>query len=168
MRLSTTAVLAALCSAALAQNLLDQLPKCARDCFGNSFGNCAPLDIPCICGNQTRIAALSCCVSQTCEDKDEENTIKFARDICSANGITVPTQASCAASQTGAPSTAPPSSAATSGASTAASSAASSGAPQSSAATAATQSPGAAPTPLVAKGIGMGLVAVAGGLLAAL
>ncbi|PVH96009.1 hypothetical protein DM02DRAFT_617519 [Periconia macrospinosa] len=102
---TATALVALLGSLTYAQ--LDQLPKCAQDCFGNSLGSCKQLDFKCICGNATLISSLSCCVSTTCNPQEQASVIQLASSLCQANGVTVPTQASCASgasSSTSAPS----------------------------------------------------------------
>ncbi|KAF2740435.1 hypothetical protein EJ04DRAFT_518746 [Polyplosphaeria fusca] len=95
MRFSSLTILAALGSFALAQNPLDQLPKCAQTCFGSDYGNCAPLDIGCVCGNTALIQKISCCVFATCTDAERDTTIKFAAGLCQANGVTVNTNPTC-------------------------------------------------------------------------
>ncbi|KAF2280828.1 uncharacterized protein EI97DRAFT_428922 [Westerdykella ornata] len=97
MRAAAVTLLATFSFLASAQ-LLDQLPKCAQDCYGRNTGNCGALDIKCICGNSTLIEGLSCCVASTCNSQDQNTTIMFAKNLCEANGVTVPTSASCAAS----------------------------------------------------------------------
>ncbi|KAF2176679.1 hypothetical protein K469DRAFT_722069 [Zopfia rhizophila CBS 207.26] len=164
MRFSSVAIVAALSSLALAQNLLDQLPKCAQDCVGSNFGGCNPFDIPCVCKNKDLISNLSCCVSTKCSQQEQDATIKFAIDLCKAYNIEVPTSASCSA---GASSTSAAS--VSSGASNASSvtSEASTQAPvtaitgASSASTPAAQSTGAAALHTAGAGFGMG-VAMAG------
>jgi len=44
-----------------------------QDCFGSNFGSCGQFDFACICGNQTLIGGLSCCVYQTCNPEEQES-----------------------------------------------------------------------------------------------
>ncbi|ORY00005.1 hypothetical protein BCR34DRAFT_117052 [Clohesyomyces aquaticus] len=106
MRFSVLAVLAAVSSVAVAQ--LTALPKCAQDCFGGNLGGCKDGDFKCVCSNSDLIASLSCCVAQKCSPTEQESTIKLAVGLCAAYQVTVPTSASCPASQSAA-STASPS-----------------------------------------------------------
>ncbi|KAF1996144.1 hypothetical protein P154DRAFT_525854 [Amniculicola lignicola CBS 123094] len=186
MRFSTVAFLGALSSVALAQSLLDQLPKCAQVCFGSNFGGCQTLDIGCICGNAALIAELSCCVSKGCTAKEADATIKFAAGLCQANGISVPSAASCAASSGASSTPAPASSSSGSGvaASSAAGSTTAAGSSASSAVTSAAKSvssaspsaaaagtsgsTGAAALHTAGTGMGMGMGLAMAGLLVAL
>ncbi|KAF2474754.1 uncharacterized protein BDR25DRAFT_301396 [Lindgomyces ingoldianus] len=172
MRLSVVALLATLSSLGLAQ--LDQLPKCAQTCFGNNLGGCNALDFKCVCSNSALIAGLSCCVSQTCTPTEQESTIKVAVQLCNAYQVSVPTSASCAASQTGASTAAPSASGASrnvTAAITSGASAASTGAKTSVSGAAASGPPSQAGStgaaPLQTAGAGLVGVAIAG-LMAAL
>jgi hypothetical protein len=162
--LSSLAAVAFWTALTAAQSLLKGLPDCAKDCVGNNFGGCSLLDVPCICANKDLINNLSCCVANTCSAADQAAVIKFAKDLCVANGVSVPTQASCAASASPTGSSAS-SSAASSGSPSSGSSSATPTAAANSATASAAQS-GAAAVPTMGSGLGLG-VAMAG-LLAAL
>ncbi|KAF2200137.1 hypothetical protein GQ43DRAFT_473008 [Delitschia confertaspora ATCC 74209] len=170
MRFSSFATLAAFCSLALAQNPLSGLQPCARDCLTDDFGGCALLDVKCICGNKNLIDNLSCCVSKNCNADQQQETIKFAHDICVANGVTVPTVASCAATaaSTGTASAASVSSSVSSGSVTSAPSGSSASTTPTAAGNSASSSAGptgAAALPTIGAGLGLG-VAMAGVLAA--
>ncbi|KAL2350778.1 hypothetical protein BJ546DRAFT_378024 [Cryomyces antarcticus] len=95
MRSSLLAVVASFGVAAFAQTLSD-LPSCASACVGSNLGGCSTLDIKCICNNANLISSLSCCVAGACSASDQQKTINFASQLCAAQGITLPTTATCA------------------------------------------------------------------------
>ncbi|OAL53316.1 hypothetical protein IQ07DRAFT_585261 [Pyrenochaeta sp. DS3sAY3a] len=109
MRFSIVAAVAAFSSTVLAQNLLDQIPKCAQDCFGNSLGTCRTTDIACICGNKEVINSVSCCVFATCPQSDIQSTIDFAVNLCKIVNIEVSTTPDCPSNGTSTNSTTTPS-----------------------------------------------------------
>ncbi|KAL5382592.1 hypothetical protein DPSP01_006429 [Paraphaeosphaeria sporulosa] len=170
MRFSNVAILFALSSCAVAQDILGSLPRCGQNCFGNNFQGCQQFDYKCICGNKDLIAELSCCVSKNCNSNDQNTIITLASGLCKAYGVDVPTQASCAAS---ASSTASTASSVSSGSASSAGGSSVTTAPattsasesQSAAAQTSTGSPGAA-GPVATAGAGLGLAV--GVLLAAL
>ncbi|KAF1945447.1 hypothetical protein EJ02DRAFT_463276 [Clathrospora elynae] len=176
MRFSILAAIAAFSSTVLAQGLLDQIPKCAQTCFGNSLGNCGPIDIGCICGSNV-ITSVACCVFSTCPQADINTTISFATQICSLQNVQLDLTPDCPSNGTSSSSAASGSmspTASVSGmsgsashaASTAmASSATASSATASSATGASASSTGAAAI-LQTAGTGMGFGMVMAGLLA--
>ncbi|KAL5114980.1 hypothetical protein ACEQ8H_007153 [Pleosporales sp. CAS-2024a] len=95
MRFSIIALVAAFSSTALAQNLLNQIPKCAQTCFGNNMGTCGLADIACICSGPN-ILPVSCCVFATCSQAEIASTIQFAVQICKLQNVNINTQPVCA------------------------------------------------------------------------
>ncbi|KLU88883.1 hypothetical protein MAPG_07864 [Magnaporthiopsis poae ATCC 64411] len=99
--MKTSAVLAAL-ALAVATNAqtAGDLPKCAQDCANqfllNGIGNCGR-DPKCICSNKSFIGDISCCISKPggCNAEDQKKAIVYAAQLCSANGVTVPSEVVC-------------------------------------------------------------------------
>ncbi|RMJ16491.1 hypothetical protein CDV36_003783 [Fusarium kuroshium] len=58
--------------AAAQTDLLAALPNCTVQCFETSIFNtsCPPTDIPCLCGDQTFLAAVQGCQAQSCTIKE--------------------------------------------------------------------------------------------------
>ncbi|RSL59476.1 hypothetical protein CEP53_005761 [Fusarium sp. AF-6] len=58
--------------AAAQPDLLAALPNCTAQCFETSISNtsCPPTDIPCLCGDQTFLAAVQGCQAQNCTIKE--------------------------------------------------------------------------------------------------
>ncbi|KAF3767154.1 hypothetical protein M406DRAFT_97783 [Cryphonectria parasitica EP155] len=76
------------------------LPTCAQDCAsdqfsGGSYAGCGT-DPKCICSNQDFLSNIACCLVGACDAADQTSAIAFATQICSAQGVTVPTVVSCA------------------------------------------------------------------------
>ncbi|KAF2242730.1 hypothetical protein BU26DRAFT_131681 [Trematosphaeria pertusa] len=135
-----------------------------RHCFGTDYGGCNQVDIGCICRNTQRIADLSCCVFQTCNQSDQDLTITLAHNLCKANGVDVPTSASCAS--TAASTSAPTASA--SGSSASGSAASVTSTPSGSAAGASGAGSTGAGVPMATAGPALGVGMAMAGLLAAL
>ncbi|KAF2148246.1 hypothetical protein K461DRAFT_282672 [Myriangium duriaei CBS 260.36] len=77
------------------------LPDCTANCIDSTYGGCGSFNIKCICGSSTWIAGLACCISKVCSPADQETTIKFADNLCAANGVTtLQSTATCAPGQT--------------------------------------------------------------------
>ncbi|KAL1798164.1 hypothetical protein ACET3X_002201 [Alternaria dauci] len=173
MRFSIVAAVAAFCSTALAQGLLDQIPTCAQACFGNNLGTCGIADIACICSSNA-IDAVSCCVFDTCSQEDISATTQFAVQLCNLQNVDVNTAPSCpsgSATPSAGNSSATPTgsaSATPSGSASPTSGSASPSAEDASATSSASAagSTGAAPLQTAGAGVGLGLAMV--GLLAAL
>ncbi|WQF85018.1 Putative extracellular membrane protein, CFEM [Colletotrichum destructivum] len=142
------AVIIALAGFAVAQT---DLPTCAQGCVnqyttGNAIAGCSNLDIKCICSNAGFLDGIACCLASACPAAEQENAVKFAKNICTGAGVTVPDQVVCKsgnASSSGSPATATQT-----------------GAAQTGTPASATNTPNAAAT--------MGPVALLGGLVAAL
>ncbi|KAH7072970.1 hypothetical protein BKA63DRAFT_516114 [Paraphoma chrysanthemicola] len=94
MRFSIVATVAALSSIAFGQSI-DQLPQCARTCFGSNVGSCGTADIACICSSAV-IQPVSCCVFSSCSQADIATTIGFAQTICRLANVEVNTAPVCA------------------------------------------------------------------------
>ncbi|KAF2725671.1 hypothetical protein K431DRAFT_309274 [Polychaeton citri CBS 116435] len=86
--------------ATLSQAQFAGLPTCAGACIPKDLGGCGQINYDCICTNTALLSQLSCCVSQNCNQEDQDATIKFAQDICGSNANTsaLPTTATCASS----------------------------------------------------------------------
>lgn len=90
-------------------NELPSLPPKQQDCAsqqfsGGSYAGCGT-DPKCICENQDFLGNIACCLTGACDQADQTSAIAFATQICSAQGVAVPTVVSCstgsAASATG-------------------------------------------------------------------
>ncbi|KAF2759420.1 hypothetical protein EJ05DRAFT_345291 [Pseudovirgaria hyperparasitica] len=136
MRTSIAVIAAAYCSVVVAQ--IQGLPNCAQSCANSGLAGCG-IDVGCICGNQTLIADLSCCVAGSCSSDEQQQVIDFAVGICRTAGITtLPTMAGCATTSM------------------------TSMVPSSEVAPSSTTAPGAATTNFVGAGICAGAVGLAG------
>ncbi|KAJ4415782.1 hypothetical protein N0V82_007144 [Gnomoniopsis sp. IMI 355080] len=96
MQLSTLSV-ALFASLSMAQ--FSGLPTCAQGCAseqfsGGSYAGCGT-DPKCICENQSFLGNVACCLEGACSPADQTSAIAFATQICSAQGVTVPTVVSC-------------------------------------------------------------------------
>ncbi|CCF46180.1 hypothetical protein CH063_15012 [Colletotrichum higginsianum] len=145
------AIIIALAGLAVAQT---DLPTCAQSTpqvamftfVGNAIAGCSNLDIKCICSNAGFLDGIACCLASACPAAEQENAVKFAKNICTGAGVTVPDQVVCKsgnASSSGSPATATQT-----------------GTAQTGTPASATNTPNAAAT--------MGPVALLGGLVAAL
>lgn len=82
-----------------------QQQSCASQFFsGGSYAGCGT-DPKCICANQDFIGNVACCLVGACSEADQASAITFAQQICSANGVSVPSTVSCSTA-TGASATA--------------------------------------------------------------
>ncbi|KAK2614243.1 hypothetical protein N8I77_001089 [Diaporthe amygdali] len=75
------------------------LPTCAQGCAskffsGGSYAGCGT-DPKCICANQDFLGNVACCLVGACSEADQQSAITFAQQICSANGVSVPSTVSC-------------------------------------------------------------------------
>ncbi|KAJ4387100.1 hypothetical protein N0V93_007687 [Gnomoniopsis smithogilvyi] len=75
------------------------LPTCAQGCAseqfsGGSYAGCGT-DPKCICENQSFLGNVACCLQGACDSADQTSAIAFATQICSAQGVSVPTVVSC-------------------------------------------------------------------------
>ncbi|PHH87348.1 hypothetical protein CDD83_8993 [Cordyceps sp. RAO-2017] len=109
-------VVAATASLAAAQDQLDGMPACARDCVakyttGSTVGKCKMGDIACICGNKDFLNSIACCLTGVCSQQDLDKTLKIAKQLCNASGVQVPDKVECnkqaAASSSGSATTSP-------------------------------------------------------------
>lgn len=68
---------------------------CASQQFsGGSYAGCGT-DPKCICSNQSFLGNIACCLTGACNEADQSSAITFATQICSAQGVAVPTAVSC-------------------------------------------------------------------------
>lgn len=99
--MKTVAILVslALAGAAVAQ---DGIPQCAQGCANtfllNGIPGCSNADIACICGNGDFIKSISCCLMEKCPEAEQQQAVKFAAELCSGAGVTVPTAVICSTS----------------------------------------------------------------------
>ncbi|KAL2810588.1 hypothetical protein BJX63DRAFT_422940 [Aspergillus granulosus] len=100
-RQSLAVVLAACLSYAAAQGL-GGLPTCAQTCATGAIPEeCSLIDIECICGTESFIADMACCVGQSCDQADQDAALGFANGLCEGAGITnLPQTATCAGDST--------------------------------------------------------------------
>ncbi|KAJ5257268.1 hypothetical protein N7478_013372 [Penicillium angulare] len=86
--------LANLISAATAQ--LSDLPTCAQSCATNAIPSNCGIDVACICNSSSFLASIACCIAGKCDEADQEKTLKAAKGICAAGGVTdIPTTVAC-------------------------------------------------------------------------
>lgn len=72
-----------------------QQQGCASEQFsGGSYAGCGT-DPKCICENQSFLGNVACCLEGACSPADQTSAIAFATQICSAQGVSVPTVVSC-------------------------------------------------------------------------
>lgn len=72
-----------------------QQQSCASEFFsGGSYAGCGT-DPKCICANQDFLGNVACCLVGACSEADQASAITFAQQICSANGVQVPSTVSC-------------------------------------------------------------------------
>ncbi|EQB48791.1 hypothetical protein CGLO_11946 [Colletotrichum gloeosporioides Cg-14] len=138
----------AIAVAGLAGAQVQQLPTCAQTCVnkytsGTAIAGCSNLDIKCICSNSGFLDGIACCLADACPKADQDTAVKYAKDICTGAGVTVPDQVVCKSANA-----------------TASGSAAATGASQTASSPSATGTANAAPV--------MGPGALLGGLFAAL
>ncbi|CAN8102761.1 unnamed protein product [Discula destructiva] len=97
----TTLSIALFASLSLAQ--FQGLPTCAQDCAGQqfsggSYAGCGT-DPKCICDNDAFLSNIACCLIGACNAADQSSAITFATQICSAQGVAVPTVVTCATAE---------------------------------------------------------------------
>ncbi|KAJ5083799.1 hypothetical protein N7456_013226 [Penicillium angulare] len=86
--------LATLISAATAQ--LGDLPTCAESCATDAVPSSCGIDVACICNSSSFLADIACCIVGKCDEADQEKTLKAAKKICAAGGVTdIPTTVAC-------------------------------------------------------------------------
>jgi len=76
------------------------IPKCADPCVneattGTSIAGCAPLDIGCVCKNKDFLNNVACCLAAKCSKAEQATAVKYAQQICSSKGVTVPDSVVC-------------------------------------------------------------------------
>ncbi|KAJ5647591.1 Cell wall protein TIR3 [Penicillium lividum] len=90
---------------------LSSLPTCAQSCATNAIPSSCGVDVACICGNKSFLSDIACCIVGKCTTAEQEQTLKAAKGICLAGGVTdLPSTVACT---TGASSTTTASSAST-------------------------------------------------------
>ncbi|KAM3528256.1 hypothetical protein NHJ13051_002519 [Beauveria bassiana] len=92
--------LLAAASLVAAQNPLNDIPECAKDCVGqnlsgNSIAGCSQLDYKCVCSNKDFINKIACCLAPVCDDKGKADTIALANRLCKAFNVDLPTAVVC-------------------------------------------------------------------------
>ncbi|KDN64871.1 putative CFEM domain-containing protein [Colletotrichum sublineola] len=94
---SSVAVAIALAGLAAAQT---DLPTCAQSCVtqftsGNAIAGCSNLDVKCICSNDNFLNGIACCLAGACPEADQKTAVKYAQNICTGAGVSVPDQVVC-------------------------------------------------------------------------
>ncbi|KAL3489179.1 hypothetical protein BJX62DRAFT_239399 [Aspergillus germanicus] len=102
MKLQSLAVVLATCLSSVAAQGMSDLPACAQDCaMGSIPEECSGINIACICGTESFIADMACCVGKSCEADDQVAALDFANGLCEGAGITnLPQTATCAGDST--------------------------------------------------------------------
>ncbi|KAF1964348.1 hypothetical protein BU23DRAFT_575773 [Bimuria novae-zelandiae CBS 107.79] len=59
---------------------LGGFPPCAQQCISNNHGDCALLDMPCMCKNQ--VTEIFSCMQGSCTAEDQATTLSFAQELC--------------------------------------------------------------------------------------
>ncbi|GAD96367.1 CFEM domain protein, putative [Paecilomyces variotii No. 5] len=82
---------------------LSALPDCAKNCaLGSIPKSCSLIDVKCICTTGSFIDSISCCIKNACSPKDQDATLKFAKQICGSAGVTdLPNSVTCSSSASG-------------------------------------------------------------------
>ncbi|KAK1771424.1 hypothetical protein QBC33DRAFT_153832 [Phialemonium atrogriseum] len=97
--MKTISVILSVALASFTSAQFEGLPKCATDCADNflvgGIGDCGT-DPKCICNNKTFLSDIACCLVGVCDAKDQAAAVSFAQNICTANGVSVPSVVSCA------------------------------------------------------------------------
>ncbi|KAJ0135912.1 GPI-anchored CFEM domain protein [Colletotrichum tanaceti] len=62
---------------------------------GNAIAGCSNLDIKCICSNAGFLDGIACCLASACPASEQENAVRFAKNICTGAGVAVPDQVVC-------------------------------------------------------------------------
>ncbi|KAL2795850.1 hypothetical protein BJX66DRAFT_158699 [Aspergillus keveii] len=102
MKLQSLAVVLATSLSSVAAQGMSDLPACAQDCaMGSIPEECSGINIACICGTESFIADMACCVGKSCEADDQVAALDFANGLCEGAGITnLPQTATCAGDST--------------------------------------------------------------------
>ncbi|KAJ5536856.1 Cell wall protein TIR3 [Penicillium frequentans] len=94
MKLTQTILALAIASAANAQ--LSSLPTCAQTCATKAIPASCGVDVACICNNKSFLSDIACCIVGKCTTAEQEDTLKAAKAICSAGGVTdLPSTVAC-------------------------------------------------------------------------
>ncbi|KAH9891546.1 hypothetical protein F4778DRAFT_341380 [Xylariomycetidae sp. FL2044] len=96
------AAMATLVGPVLAQDL-GSLPECAKNCLaqftrGDNIGDCGRFDAKCICGSDSFIGGIACCLSSVCSEADQQSAVDYAVSFCRTQSVTVPSAVRCLAS----------------------------------------------------------------------
>ncbi|RFU73886.1 cfem domain-containing [Trichoderma arundinaceum] len=94
-----SSVLSLVFAAALAA-AQDGIPTCATGCVtkfttGTSIAGCGQLDIECICKNADFLNGIACCLTSACDKDSQAQAVDYAKQICSAAGVSTPDQVVC-------------------------------------------------------------------------
>ncbi|KAJ0420660.1 hypothetical protein BJY00DRAFT_283789, partial [Aspergillus carlsbadensis] len=102
MKLQYLAIALATCLSSVSAQGMSDLPACAQDCaMGSIPDECSGINIACICGTESFIADMACCVGKSCEPDDQAAALDFANGLCEGAGITnLPQSATCAGDST--------------------------------------------------------------------
>ncbi|CAM1506852.1 Fc.00g064930.m01.CDS01 [Cosmosporella sp. VM-42] len=78
----------------------NSVPSCAAPCLneytsGNNIAGCKNGAVKCICENDDFLDGIACCLDQRCDEKGKAAAVKFAQQICSTAGVTVPDEVVC-------------------------------------------------------------------------
>ncbi|KAK7422626.1 hypothetical protein QQZ08_009432 [Neonectria magnoliae] len=83
----------------------DKIPSCAAredvtSCItqyttGDGIAGCGQLDIKCICSNSDFLDGIACCLDDACDDSGKAAAVRYAQQICSSSGVTVPDKVVC-------------------------------------------------------------------------
>ncbi|KND95257.1 hypothetical protein TOPH_00041 [Tolypocladium ophioglossoides CBS 100239] len=93
-------VIALAASLVAAQDTLNGIPDCAKDCVakyvtGSGVAGCMAADIGCVCRNKDFLNSIACCLASVCSQADQDKTVQFATQLCSASGVQVPSKVEC-------------------------------------------------------------------------
>lgn len=70
------------------------------------IGECANLDIKCICSDTEFLNNMACCLAESCDLADQSAAVLYAQQICSTVGVRVPSQVACSSASASATSSA--------------------------------------------------------------
>lgn len=62
---------------------------------GNAIAGCKNGNVKCICENDEFLNGIACCLTDACDDAGKAAAVKFAQQICSTAGVTVPEEVTC-------------------------------------------------------------------------
>ncbi|EOO03209.1 putative extracellular membrane protein [Phaeoacremonium minimum UCRPA7] len=101
-----TSIVVAAAFAGLAAAQAGEIPKCAQSCVseqisGGSYAGCGT-NAKCICENDNFLSTVACCLVGVCSEADQAAAVEYAQQICSAQGVQVPTAVSCTTGATAA------------------------------------------------------------------